>query len=96
MYVSLQDLESAVVQTHTHTMAHKTPCPNVTIPSQRFMWVKMYTVIVIFFFVCVCVFLRKRVYKGAGPAAGVCLSLVCVTQDTDRRLKLVDARVPRP
>lgn len=24
--------------------------------------------------------------KGAGPAAGVCLSLVCVTRDTDRRL----------
>lgn len=61
MYVSLQDLESAVVQkhTHTHTMAHKTPCPNVTIPSQRFMWVKMYTVIVI---LCVCEYFWESEY----------------------------------
>ncbi len=36
---------------------------------------------------CVCV---------SGPAAGVCLSLVCVTRDTDRRLRLVDARVLWP
>lgn len=41
--------------------------------SRRFMWVKMYT------HNCdVRVFLRKRVYKGAGPAVAVCLSLVCV------------------
>lgn len=40
---------------------------------------------------CVCVS-----EKGAGPAVGVCLSLVCVTRDTDRRLRLVDARVLWP
>lgn len=83
MSVSLQDLESAVVQKHTHNGPQNTMSKCV----QKFMWVKMYTVIVI---LCACVS-----EKGAGPAARVCLSLVCVTRDTDRRLRLVDARVPR-
>jgi len=76
---------SSYAKTHTHTQwptkIHVQMCLEVYVGEDVYRNCD---------FVCVCVS-----EKGAGPAACVCLSLVCVTQDTDRRLRLVDARVPR-
>lgn len=51
-------------------MTHKTPRPNVTIPSQRFMWLKMYTSNCDV--VCVCFWERCRSSCGCLFVFGLC------------------------